>query len=102
VEGQFSVEILDSRVNKLVGRRELVVRVSHWPQGTPPRKALREHVAKLLGVDPELVYVRKIRTEYGMCESLARVHVYDSVERALSFEPEYIVKRNRGEKGKEG
>lgn len=95
---------MDSRVNKLIGRREFIVKVSHWPAGTPQRKTLREQVAKLLGVDPDLVYVRKVKTEYGMCESLARVHVYDSVERALSIEPQYVVKRNRGEegKGKEG
>lgn len=102
MENRLSVEILEARVNKLIGRREFIVKVSYWPKGTPSRQLLREQIAGMLGVDPELVYVRKVKTEYGMCESLARVHVYDSIERALSIEPDYIVKRNRGERGRGG
>ncbi len=92
-----NLEILESRDNRLVERRELTVRIVHWPEGTPPRQLIREHIAKILGVNPDTVYVRKITTEYGSCESLARVHVYDTVERALKFEPEHVVKKNRGE-----
>jgi len=95
----FKVEVLESRDNKLIGRKELIVKISHWPQGTPPRSVVREYIAKMLGVDPDVVYVRKIRTEYGMCESYARIHVYDTVERALQIEPEHIVRKNRGEEG---
>lgn len=90
------MEVLESRDNRLIGRKELIVKVSHRPQGTPPRKAVREYVAKMLGVDPDVVYVRKMRTEYGMCESYARVHVYSTVERALQVEPLHVVRRNRG------
>ena len=95
----FKLEILESRDNRLVGRKELIVKIEHWPKGTPSRKAIREAIAKILGVDPDTVYVRKVRTEYGMCESLARVHVYDTVERAIQIEPSHIVKKNRGEEG---
>ncbi|MCS7104196.1 MAG: hypothetical protein NZ954_01340 [Thermofilaceae archaeon] len=98
--GQLNVEILESRTNKLIKRRELIVRITHFPQGTPSRKALREYIANTLKVDPDLVYVRKMLTKYGTCESLARVHVYDSLERALQIEPGHVVRRNRGvEKG---
>lgn len=100
---ELDLEILESRNNRLVERRELIVKVSHWPEGTPSRQLIRERIAKILGVDLDTVYVRKIVTEYGSCESLARVHVYDAVERALKFEPGHIVKKNRGEsKGGEG
>lgn len=98
---QLRVEVLESRVNKLIGRRELIVKVAHWPRGTPSRKELREHVARMLGVDPETVYVRKVRTDYGACESLARVHVYSSAQRALQIEPPYIVRRHKEEGGGE-
>lgn len=96
---QLKLEILESRDNKLIGRKELIVKVDHWPQGTPPRKELRELIAQMLKVDPEAVYVRKVRTEYGRCESLARIHVYESAQRALQIEPAHIVKKNRGVEG---
>jgi small subunit ribosomal protein S24e len=99
---ELKLDILESRVNKLIGRRELIVRVAHWPRGTPSRKELREQVAKMLGVDPETVYVRKVKTDYGACESLARVHVYDSAERALQVEPPYIIKRHKEGEGEKG
>lgn len=103
MENKFNMEILASRDNKLIERKEYMVKIVHWPHGTPSRRALREQIAQMLGVSPDLVYVRKLKTEYGKCESLARVHVYNSVERARSFEPAYIIRRNlsEGEK-KEG
>jgi len=96
---QLKLEILESRENKLIGRKELIVRVDHWPQGTPPRKELRERIAQILKVDPEAVYVRKVKTEYGKCESLARIHVYESAQRALQIEPAHVVKKNKGAVG---
>lgn len=99
---ELKVEIVESKVNKLIGRRELILKVSHWPSGTPSRAQLRGHVAEILRADPEAVYVRKLRTSYGMCESLARVHVYDSAQRALQIEPDYVVRRNREAKGERG
>jgi len=100
VQNEFNVEILSSRDNRLIERKEYIVKIVHWPQGTPSRKELRERIARMLGVSPDLVYVRKLKTEYGKCESLARVHVYESAERARSIEPSYIIKRNLGEEGK--
>jgi len=102
MEGQMAIEILESRENKLIERKELIVRISHWPQGTPSRKEVRERIAKLLGVDPNLVYIRRLKTEYGMCESLARVHVYQSLERALKFEPKHIIRRDSGGEAEKG
>ncbi len=93
---QLKLEILESRDNKLIGRKELIVRIDHWPQGTPPRKELRERIAQMLKVNPEAVYVRKVKTEYGKCESLARIHVYESAQRALQIEPAHVVKKNKG------
>ncbi|HDD34320.1 MAG TPA: 30S ribosomal protein S24e [Thermofilaceae archaeon] len=95
----FKVEVLEEWENKLVERRELIVRINHPAGGTPPRAEVRSEIAKMLGVDADLVYVRSIRTEYGMCESVARVHVYYDVGRALKVEPEHVIRKNRGERG---
>lgn len=96
------VEVVGVRENKLLGRREVSLRIAHVGEGTPTRKYIRSRVAEMLKVDVDAVYVRSIKTEYGAGISLARVHVYDDPARAREVEPEYIIARNadRGGEGK--
>lgn len=96
--GEFKAEIVSDRYNSLIGRREIVLRVDHILKGTPSRLQVRLGLARALGVDVERVYVRSIKSEYGVGASRVEVHVYDSVERALAFEPKHIVERNGGVK----
>uniref|UniRef100_A0A7C1T199 Small ribosomal subunit protein eS24 n=1 Tax=Thermofilum pendens TaxID=2269 RepID=A0A7C1T199_THEPE len=91
----FEVRVVFDRYNKLVGRRELRVALSHEGRGTPSRKevieALRNHL-KL--PESQVIIVKKLLTEYGMGRSTALIHVYDSMERAKMFEPAYILRRH--------
>lgn len=89
-------EIIKDRYNPLVGRRELLLRIHHELKSTPPRITVRMSVANALKASMDRVYVRSIRTEYGIGVSIAEVHIYDTRERALQFEPEYIIERNGG------
>ncbi len=89
-------EVLEDRYNPLIKRRELKLRIHHELKPTPPRINVRMAVAGAFKVGIELVYVRKIRTEYGIGSSIAEVHIYESVERARQFEPEYLIERNGG------
>jgi len=89
-------EVVSDKYNPLIKRRELILRIHHELKPTPMRINLRLGIAERLGVDVKRVYVRSVRTEYGRGVSTARIHVYDSVERAKSFEPEYIIERNGG------
>lgn len=91
-------EVEVDRYNPLIGRRELILRINHILKPTPSRLQIRLSISKSLGVDVSRVYVRSIETEYGVGISKAIVHVYDSVERALAFEPKHIVERNGGVK----
>ena len=89
-------EVVKDWYNPLIKRRELVLRIHHELKPTPMRITLRMSIAEKLGVDVTRVYVRSIDTEYGRGVSTARIHVYDNVERAKQFEPEYIIERNGG------
>ncbi len=89
-------EILEDKYNPLIKRRELKLLVHHEHQSTPMRINVRLSIAEKLGVDMQRVYVRSIETEYGIGLSKAEVHIYDSLERALQFEPQYIIDRNGG------
>jgi small subunit ribosomal protein S24e len=92
----YKAEVVLERYNRLIGRREITLQINHMLKPTPSRLQVRLSVAKAYGVDIERVYVRSIRTEYGRGVSRAEVHIYDSVERALAFEPKHIVERNGG------
>jgi small subunit ribosomal protein S24e len=88
------------RDNRLLGRRELVVEILHARAPTPTRQTVREYVARQLGVSPSAVFIRRIKTEYGVGRSTAEIHVYDNPDIAKRMEPLYVIARNLGEEGK--
>ena len=89
-------EVLKDWYNPLIKRREIVMILHHELKPTPMRIMVRQAISQKLGVDIKRVYVREIKTEYGIGRSRVRVHVYDTVERALQFEPKHIIERNGG------
>ncbi len=89
-------EVIEDRYNPLIGRREVKLRLHHELKPTPPRITVRMSVANAFSTGLDRVYVRSIKTEYGIGISVAEVHIYDTRERALQFEPEYIIERNGG------
>ncbi len=89
-------EVLEDKYNPLIKRRELRLLIHHEMQSTPMRINVRMAVAESLGAEIQRVYVRKIESHYGIGQSIAEVHIYDTVERALEFEPQYIIDRNGG------
>ena len=89
-------EVVRDFYNPAIKRRELTLIIHHVMKSTPMRINIRLSIAEKLGVPVQNVYVRKIETEYGIGRSKAIVHIYNSVERALQFEPQYIIDRNGG------
>ncbi|AWR97148.1 30S ribosomal protein S24e [Acidianus sulfidivorans JP7] len=87
--------------NKVVGRRELSIKLFHIGAGTPSREDIRNAISSLLNSPKDLIVVRKISTSYGSGTSIARVHIYDKKEIMEKFEPEYLLKRGTSAK-KEG
>ncbi len=94
--GDWVLEVESDRYNPLIGRREIVLKAGHPLKSTPSRKDLRARLAKVYGVDASRLYVRSIFTRYGSGESRVKVHIYDVAERALAFEPDYVIERNGG------
>jgi len=91
----YEFYIVRDRYNPLIKRRELDFLVLHVGKPTPGRMVLRYKLSKALGVDIKRLYIRSIMSEYGVGRTHVEVHVYDSVERALQFEPRYIIERNK-------
>jgi small subunit ribosomal protein S24e len=91
----YEFYIVGDRYNPLIKRRELDLIVLHVGKSTPGRMVLRYKLSKALGVDIKRLYIRSVRSEYGVGRTRVEVHVYDTVERALQFEPKYIIERNK-------
>ena len=81
--------------NPLIKRREIDAVILHVGKSTPSRMKLRMKIAEALGVDVKRVYIRKVLSEYGVGRSKVEIHVYDTPERALQFEPKHIIERNK-------
>ncbi len=88
------LELTSTRVNKVVGRKELAFRVEE--ASTPSRADVRREIAVLMRTDPENVYVRALETRTGTRTVTGLAHIYDDAKKAESVEPKYIVTRNRG------
>ncbi len=89
-------EVVEEKYNPLIKRKEVILVVHHVGKPTPMRFILRNAVANAFGVELPRVYVTRIHTEYGIGRSHVHVHIYDTKERALQFEPQYIIERNGG------
>ncbi|AOL15965.1 30S ribosomal protein S24e [Sulfolobus sp. A20] len=88
--------------NTLIGRREISIKVYHMGSGTPSRKDMIKSVAQALGVQENLIVVRKIFTSYGAGISNVKLHVYNSREVLEKIEPKYLLDRDAGTKQKKG
>mgnify|MGYP000341889576 FL=1 len=92
--GGAVLHVIRERDNKVIGRLEAYCIVTHIGKGTPSRKELIEAMSSLYSKPPELIVVKYVRSDYGIGRSRVKVHIYESVERLKSFEPEYILKRH--------
>ncbi len=91
----YEFYIVSDKYNSLIKRREIDFIVLHVGKPTPSRMELRYKLSKALGVDIKRLYIRSVQSEYGVGRTKVEVHVYDTPERALQFEPKYILERNK-------
>lgn len=89
----MNIEIVSKFENKLLKRTEYIFKVNHEGSGTPSRKQIKEEIAKSLGVPAENLVIRKIRTPFGVNETLVDVIYYPDKELLLKIEPKHILIR---------
>jgi small subunit ribosomal protein S24e len=94
-ETTVEIEIVTSKENPLLKRREVQFRVEHGPQSkTPGRLDVRKALAVELKLGEELVFVKDMRTLTGTGTAVGHANVYETAVQAKIVEPKYIVKRN--------
>ena len=91
----MKVEIVSTKENSLLKRKQVDFRVDHSPKGkTPARLEVKKAIAAELKINEELVFVKRMRTMTGTNTAVGIANVYETVEQANFIEPEYMRKRN--------
>ena len=91
----YEMVVVEDKWNPLIGRKEVKAKIFHMGKGTPSRWVVRKTIAETFNVPLDVVYVRNIISEFGKAETTAIIHIYESPEKARSFEPEHIILRNK-------
>ncbi|MBN2155891.1 MAG: 30S ribosomal protein S24e [Candidatus Lokiarchaeota archaeon] len=89
----FKINIIESKHNPLINRREVNFKVDH-SGGTPNRLELKKKIAALETADENLVFIKNIHTSYGNRYVECQANIYEEYETAIKFEPKYIIIRN--------
>ncbi len=91
----METRVVSEKENPLLRRKEVKFQIEHKKPGTTPsRFEARSFIATKLKVKPDTVYVKRIETKTGTKTTVGHANIYDSVENAHRFEPQYILKRN--------
>jgi small subunit ribosomal protein S24e len=90
----MEIRIIEVKENPLVGRKEIYFEVVHEGEPTPSRKDVKGKLVAMLDLNPETTIVQYIRSYFGSRVSRGFAKSYESKERMLYIEPEYILKRD--------
>ena len=95
------LKMLSQEENKLLERKEIVFEVMHDSNATPSRAELMKEIAQNLKVDPNLMFITKIKPIYGKSCSQVVVRVYKNRAALERFENLKRLKATQEEKAQE-
>ncbi|MBD3353911.1 MAG: hypothetical protein GF364_20680 [Candidatus Lokiarchaeota archaeon] len=90
----YKIEIADTKENPLFNRKELQIVINGANSGTPNRYEVKQKLAALQTVDEELVFIKKLKTQFGSRIVRGSVNIYEDNDSAEKYEPIYIKIRN--------
>ncbi|QDA30684.1 30S ribosomal protein S24e [Thermococcus indicus] len=90
----MEIKVTEIRENKLLGRKEIYFDVIHEGEPTPSRADVKGKLVAMLDLNPETVVLQYIRSYFGSRVSRGYAKAYESRERMLYIEPEYILVRD--------
>ncbi|ACJ17401.1 SSU ribosomal protein S24E [Thermococcus onnurineus NA1] len=90
----MEIKVTEIKENKLLGRKEIYFDVIHEGEPTPSRKDVKGKLVAMLDLDPETTVLQYIKSYFGSRVSKGYAKAYESKERMLYIEPEYILVRD--------
>ena len=98
----MEIEIRKEQQNLLLKRKEITFEVDHSKsKGTPQRLEIRNELAQILRTEPELVYIKRVKTKTGIMKATGEANAYESIKQAKLIEPIHIINRNTLQEKKE-
>ncbi len=94
-------EIIKDFDNRLMGRRELVIKIDYAGGATPSKAELQAIVAKKFAVEPRRVEIVKIMSEKGYSAGKIWVKIWDEPKVEVLFEEKKPEKDESSEAGKD-
>lgn len=89
----MKIDVVSEKENPLLERKEVVVRILH-SGATPTRSEIRSKLIAKLNADSNTLILSPLEQRYGSTETLAKVKIYSSKERALQVESPHIIRKN--------
>lgn len=80
--------------NRLLARKQMVCDVLHPGLSSVSKKEIREKLATMYKVTPDVVFVFGFRTNFGGGKSTGFALIYDTLDLAKKFEPKYRLQRH--------
>ena len=90
----MKIKIVKKTENKLLDRVELDVEIEHQGEAVPTRDTVLARVAAEVNKDKNQVVLIKMEAKFGIGISHAKIHAYDSPERAIEVEREHLLNRS--------
>ncbi|MEM2362962.1 MAG: hypothetical protein QXQ20_04625 [Candidatus Nezhaarchaeales archaeon] len=98
---QYQVKVLRDVENKVLNRRELILRIHHANTRTPTRAEVRELASSMFSAPQNLIVVRSLKTITGTNVTEAHVHIYRDEKTLEEVEPKHVKIRNFGKREEE-
>ena len=89
----MEIRVIETKENKLLGRKEICFEVIHEGEPTPSRADVKGKLVAMLDLNPETTVIQYIRSYFGSHVSKGYAKAYESKERMLYIEPEYVLRR---------
>ncbi|MEM2121863.1 MAG: hypothetical protein QXU20_04370 [Candidatus Woesearchaeota archaeon] len=85
-------KILEKRDTRLLKRVYVKAKIT-FDGKTPSREEVKSELSKFLGVNPNVMIIKKIRKVFGLKEVVVEAHIYDSEDDLKKFEQKSLLIR---------
>lgn len=92
----ISIKVIKSVTNPLLARRELALLITHTNQPTPDKKTIAGELCSNYTVPEGQIRIFGMETGFGIHESRASAHIYNSADDLAKIEYPYVVARMTG------
>ncbi|XP_022205456.1 40S ribosomal protein S24 isoform X2 [Nilaparvata lugens] len=93
-EGTATIKTRKFMTNRLLCRKQMVVDALHPGQSSVKKTEIREKLAKMYNVTPDVVFCFGFRTAFGGGKSVGFALIYDTLDFAKKFEPKHRLARH--------